>query len=354
MKLEFIIKYIEEKADQIVIDKVEQWLSRDPDNSQYLEKVRKVWFAVDELKALAAIDVNKDWKTIERRLTEKSSQYKDKRNVWLTWNNPFVKIVAVLIVGILTASLFFYLNRNQGHTPELAATRYEVIVPDGQKSSLVLPDGTKVMINAGSKLFLPKEPESDRREVWLDGEAFFQVTKNHRLPFFVHTSDINVKVLGTTFNVRAYNDEKITEATLLEGKVMLNTTKSKGQDVSLSPNHKAIFVKSKDVELGASLYREFGENIKVGQILVSNKINPESAISWTQGKLTFEDEYFDVIVRRLERYYGVHIHVMDESLKNIKYTGTIKNISLDQALRALQATAHFKYTFKNQDVTIIK
>lgn len=354
MKLEFIIRYIEGDSDQMVTGKVQEWLSLDGRNSRYLEKVKKAWFAIDELKALAAVDVNKDWEAIEKRLTEQSSRYKTKRDVWLVRNSALAKTAAILIVGILMTSVFFYLNRKTVHPNELAAKRYEVIVPDGQKSNLVLPDGTKVMINAGSKLYLPKTTETDKREVWLEGEAFFQVTENSRIPFFVHTPDIQVKVLGTTFNVRAYRDEKIVETTLLEGRVMLNTTKQDGPDISLSPNHKAIFVKSKDVEIGASLHREFGENIKVGQILVSDKINPESAISWTQGKLTFDAEYFDIIVRRLERYYGVQIHVTDESLKNIKYTGAIKNISLDQALRALQSTTHFRYTQKDKDIIITK
>ncbi|MDX9882607.1 MAG: DUF4974 domain-containing protein [Prolixibacteraceae bacterium] len=353
MKLELIIKYIEGDSDQMVIDKVEQWLSSGPENRRYLEKVKKIWFAVDELKALAAIDVNKDWELVERRLTEKSSRLHAKRKV-LAWNDPFVKIAAALIVGILITSVFFYVNRKPVPVTQAVASRYEVIVPDGQKSNLVLPDGTKVMVNAGSRLFLPKESEPDKREVWLDGEAFFEVTKNPHLPFVVHTSDIQVKVLGTTFNVRAYEDEKLFETTLVEGRVALSRTGENGQDISLSPDHKAIYVKSKDAKLGAALQREFGEHLKVEQIMVSGRISPESAISWIQGKLTFEDEYFDVIVRRLERYYGVQIHIADESLKNMKYTGTIKNISLDQALRALQTTTPFNYTHKDQDVTITK
>lgn len=352
MKLELIIKYIEGERDQQIIDNVEQWLSRDPENRRYLEKVKKLWFAVDELKSLAAIDVNKDWEAVERRLAEKSHPYHHARTKRLSWYNSFVKVAAVLLVAILITSLFFYIN--PGPAAQQVASRYEIIVPDGQKSSLVLPDGTKVMVNAGSRLFLPKENEPDKREVWLDGEAFFEVTKNPHQPFVVHTSDIQVKVLGTTFNVRAYEDEKLVETTLVEGQVALNTTEGNGQDVSLLPDQKAIFVKSKDAALGAALQRQFGQNIKVGHILVSGKINPESAISWTQGKLTFEDEYFDVIAHRLERYYGVRIRLKDETLKNMRYTGTIKNISLDQALRALQSTTAFKYTLNDQEVTIIK
>lgn len=353
MKLELIIKYIEGDPDQMVIDKVEQWLSHDPVNRQYLKKVEKLWFAVDELKDLAAIDVNKGWEAVERRLTEKPSRYHAKRKV-LTWNVLFIKIAAVLVLGILIASVFIYVNRKPVPASRRITDRYEVIVPDGQKSNLILPDGTKVMVNAGSRLFLPKETVSGKREVWLDGEAFFEVTKNPHQPFVVHTSDIQVKVLGTTFNVRAYSDEKLVETTLMEGQVALRTTEENGQDVFLSPDHKAIFVKSKDAELGAALQRQFGQNIKIGQILVSGKIDPESAISWTQGKLTFEDEYFDVIARRLERYYGVQIHLADESMKNMIYTGTIKNISLDQALRALQTTTPFQYTIKDQSITITK
>ena len=356
MRLEFLIKYMEGTSDQQVVNQVDQWLSEDPGNNRYLEKVKKVWFAVDELKALSDIDVNRDWEAVELRLTTKSLRDGNTQKIRIRLNSLLFKIAAVLVIGIMISSLFFYLNRESFSAGTFAGNHYEVIVPDGQKSNLVLPDGTKVMVNAGSKLFLPKEVKPGKREVWLDGEAFFQVTRNPRKPFFVHTSDINVKVLGTTFNVRAYHDEKIVETTLLEGKVMLNTTKETGtdQDVALAPNHKAVFITSKDAEITATTKREFGDNLKVGKILISDRISPETAVSWTQGKLIFENEYFDVIAHRLEKYYGIHIHITDEFLKNIKYTGTIKNISLEQTLRALQLTTHFSYTIKDEDVTLSK
>ncbi len=269
-------------------------------------------------------------------------------------NSPLMKVAAIFFVVVLFSGLiWFFLGQNP--TPnQMAQNFYEFNVPMGQKSSLVLPDGTKIMVNAGSKLRIPQEDPSGKREIWLDGEAFFQVTKDPSNPFYVHTPNIQVKVLGTTFNVRAYEDEHLVETTLIEGKVNLTNLYKADEEIDLAPNHKAILVLDKDVKLSSAIGREFGEDLRVGKLMVSNAIDPISAISWTQGKLVFKEEQFEFIAEQLERFYGVKIEIEDESLKYNKYTGTIKNISLEQTLKALQVISDFNFVINDEDVIISK
>ena len=358
MELETLIKNIEGTADHLEKKALEGWLSGSVQNSQYLNRVRKAWFALDDLKGLSKIDVNKDWEKIEKKISGRSIKSRSgpvrKMNLPLKMS----KIAAVLISGVLVSGLVFYTSQKFLAKSHAAESFYEFNIPDGQRSDLVLPDGTKIMVNAGSKLSFSKEFDQDKREIWLEGEAFFEVAKNTKTPFFVHTSGISIKVLGTTFNVRAYADEKLIETTLVEGQVMLNKMTESGKpdrrEVALEPNHMAVFLSGGDARISSSHRRAFAQPFKIKEIMISKPINPETITSWTKGKLIFENESFDVIVSRLEKYYGVQILIEDETLKGIKYTGTLKKISIDQALKALQLTTSFNCKMNESTIILTK
>lgn len=353
MRLEFLLQYIEDSSDAELNARVDAWLSEDANNPKYLDKVKKVWSNIDELKALAAIDVDADWALIEQRISAKNrpmSPVVGRQISW--WNNPRVKVAASFLIMVIAGGLIWYFSGTRNNNPELAANYYEFNVPLGQKSSLVMPDGTKIIVNAGSKLLLPQDPKNSKREIWLDGEAFFQVTKNPSSPFYVHTPNMQVKVLGTTFNVRAYDDEHLVETTLVEGKVNLKNLSGKDEELTLEPNHKAILVLDKDVRLSSSVASEFGPSIKLGSLQLSKEVDPQMAISWTQDKLVFKEESLEFIAEQLERFYGAKIHIGDQALKRNKYSGTIKNISLEQTLKALQLISDFNFVIKEEDVYI--
>lgn len=356
MKLDTIIKYIEGTINADEKKEIEVWFSVDPENKQYVKKVEKIWFAVDELKNLSKIDVNRDWNIIEKRISKKDAgvdfSFGFKRMEFPEWS----RIAVVFVFGVVFASLFFYLMQDSLQNSQMAYKPYEISAPDGHRSNITLSDGTRIIINAGSRILLPHEYDLVKREIWLDGEAFFEVANDSKKPFFVHTFNLNVKVVGTTFNVRAYSGEGIIETTLLNGEVVL-TRKEEQQDnkagVTLNPNHKAIFINSRDAKITAEIRKEF-EFLRPGEILISGLINPESAISWTKGKLIFEDEYLDVIVQRLERYYGVEIRIENEELKNLKYTGTLKNVSVESTLKALQLTTSIKFKTEDNRITLYR
>jgi ferric-dicitrate binding protein FerR (iron transport regulator) len=358
MELEILIKYIEGTANPGEQVKVEEWIGKDA-NKQYLEKVRKAWFAIDGLKEFSKLDVDKDWELVEKRISESSEIVGFGSKNKLKWLMSPGKVAAIFILGAFISSMFFYSIQKIQHHHGLADSFFEFNVPAGQKSDVVLPDGTKIMVNAGSNLRFPKAFDQAKREVWLDGEAYFEVAKNAEKPFFVHTSDVDIKVLGTTFNVKAYHDEPIIEAILLEGSVVLNsnngTTKPEHKDVLLQPEHKAIFIKNKDAAISDGLKKEFDQPLRANEILVSNQtVNTDLATSWIYGKLVFENTSLEDIARQLERHYGVRIVLEGQELKNIKFTGTLKKISVEQTLRALKLATSLNYAINEDTITITK
>uniref|UniRef100_UPI003217529A FecR family protein n=1 Tax=uncultured Draconibacterium sp. TaxID=1573823 RepID=UPI003217529A len=174
----------------------------------------------------------------------------------------------------------------------------EVIVPFGQKSNLVLEDGTKVWLNAGSHLAFPQKFDGKKREVFLEGEGYFEVTENRQKPFLVHTQDINIEVLGTKFGISAYKSDAFIQTTLLEGSVLVSENKALfANKVTLAPNQKAIF------------------NSKNNKLILEDEPNAIASIAWINGFYPIYNERLDQVLRKLERYYNVSFE-FEETLIN--------------------------------------
>lgn len=223
----------------------------------------------------------------------------------------------------------------------------EITTRPGSKSKVELPDGSVVWLNAGSKLTYNKDFGKELREVTLSGEGYFDVVKNKEKPFVIHTSSINIKVLGTLFNVKAYPEDKQTETSLIRGSIEV-TIKNRPEDkIILSPSEKLV------VE-NASVPRE--EKIKKPEIpvrvepLISvNKLryNPlDSTVAeteWVNNRLVFRDETFENLAVKMERWYDVSISIEDPALKDARLNGIFQSESVVQALEALKEMIPFKY-----------
>lgn len=243
-------------------------------------------------------------------------------------------------------------------------TQYnEITVPTGSKSYVVLADSTKVWLNAGAKFRYPSNFKEKYREVFLEGEAFFDVSENKDMPFFVNMAGINVKVLGTQFNVKAYTDEKSIETTLVEGSIEVVGLRSDKQDESnlqLKPGQKLILTKDKSFQSpamsqqnqaeGSSTQKDLLIKIKNAEIITLHDTKPETA--WTEDKLIFYKERFDNVKVKLERWYGVTIDIQDPEILDYRFTGTFDEETFEQALLALKKAARFDYQIKKKHVTI--
>lgn len=197
----------------------------------------------------------------------------------------------------------------------------EVVIPYGKKSELLLADGTKVWLNAGSRLAFPSKFTKNIREVFLEGEACFEVEKNEEQPFIVKTGKLEIKVLGTHFNVSAYPTDNVIETVLLEGSVSVERARTLGlgkSEVLLKPNQKASFKKEKN------------------DFSVTDETDADIYIAWTYGWLKYNRESLISVMRKVERYYNVEIRLPDNYPQDDKITGKLDlKESLNEAMGIL-------------------
>ncbi|MEA5128159.1 MAG: FecR domain-containing protein [Proteiniphilum sp.] len=209
---------------------------------------------------------------------------------------------------------------------EVNATEYsQLVVPKGKRSRLTLSDGTTLHVNSGTKVVYPNRFVGDTREIYVNGEVFLDVTHNEKQPFIVRTSEIAVRVLGTKFNVQAYEEDAGTQVVLASGAVQI-TSNENAKKIDLIPSQ---------------MY-----DYKAGQASVT-RVDVDKYISWVQGILYAEDERMDVLMTKLSRYYGKEI-LFDEGLVNQKCTGKVdlKN-DLGEVLNGLTFSFRIKVEQEN-------
>lgn len=242
----------------------------------------------------------------------------------------FAQLAAILVVGLL---LGYYLKS----VDKQSLVYYTSIAPKGSISGTYLPDGTLIYLNSGSEIRYTMEGHSGMREVYLKGEAWFQVEKNKKKPFLVHTPVYDVQVTGTSFNVKAYVEDKDVITTLEEGSVCVKS--------------------SDNVKLSEEL------NLKPGEQLVynkeSNKINVQEVntkwyTSWKDNKLVFINMSLAELKVLLERKFGVEIEIADSDILNCHYDGTIKDETVLEVLDILSHTLPVEYHIEGQKIVIHK
>lgn len=212
---------------------------------------------------------------------------------------------------------------------------YNVIkIPYGKRFELKLSDGTNVHLNAGSSLRYPVQfVEKDKRQVFLDGEAYFDVSKDAKHPFIVTSNDMDVKVLGTKFNVTSYKKDGKTYAVLVEGSIAASSKLELHDNVILKPGYRAYFEDKK---------------------LKTETADVRKYIAWVSGELMFIDDSFDVISNKLERKYNVEIINNYKELNDIVITATFKNENIYQVLKTFQTYEAFDFTINDRIITINK
>lgn len=234
----------------------------------------------------------------------------------------------------------------------------QLITENGSRSQLSLPDGSKVWLNAGSRLEYPDHFNGKSREVTLVGEAFFDVVKDTLRPFVVHTRTFQVRVVGTSFNVRAYEEEEIAETSLINGSVEV----SFGQDVNknnrvvLKPNEKlTIPTPAAYPQKAGNADKEpagAGVVLQVNKASVTNMEDADNTIAetaWVYNKLAFKNTSFDKIAESLEKWFGVTIEFKNQDKKSLRLRGTFEGEGLDEILQAFQSTDRSSFQYSRDD-----
>jgi len=206
----------------------------------------------------------------------------------------------------------------------------EISTGAGQQSKVSLPDGSLVWLNA--ETVVKYQPDKGKRKVSLTGEAYFEVKHSADYPFVVETGGTKIKVLGTKFNVSHYRGSRITETSLLSGKITMSFDKN-GKSVDLNPGEKIIYDEEK-------------------QVLSEKKAKVQNEILWREGILFFDNEPFNELILKLERYYAVTFSYEKDVFKNIHYTGTINNLNINSVLEFINLTIPVNYEINNKTIKL--
>ncbi|MFV0605321.1 MAG: FecR family protein [Niabella sp.] len=267
------------------------------------------------------------------------------------------KAIAVA-ASVLLVVLLSFLLINQSKSNKLIGSENQVYTKKGSKTNLVLPDGTKVWVNSDSRLTYSKSFGDNLREVYLTGEAYFDVVKDKDHPFIVHTDNMQVRVLGTAFNVKAYSNDVTTQAALIRGSIEVQIRDNK-EKIILKPNEKlivqnAVVKKEKPNPIANS----GNEKVSI-PLFALVKIEPnikDSSISetqWVQNRLSFQKQSITELIPTLERWYNVKIIVKnDKSISADLLSGTFSNDALADVLESLKLSAGIQYKISKDTVLI--
>ena len=320
---ELIATYLTEGLDKNALAELKAWIAVSPENEDYFIQQREVWFSAVSREAASKYNKDKAFDTFRNRIgSRKQVEKVPRREFRLSTLWRYAAIIAV----ILAVGCFSYWQGGVNVKDTFADISVEA--PLGSKTKLYLPDGTLVWLNAGSRIVYSQGFGVDNRKVELEGEGYFEVQRNEKLPFLIQTNDMDLRVLGTKFNFKNYVEDDEAIVCLLEGKVSLKNKYIDCEEIILSPSEKIV------------MNKETGHMKKA-------TVRSEDARAWTNGELFFNEEYLIDIARALERSYGIEIEVAD-SLKRRRFYGDFlrDGQSIDDILGMLTSTGHMKFKFE--------
>ncbi len=367
-----LAKKLSGEASPEELQELETLLRRNPELHYPMQTLIDLWHSAEPSRQAAAESVfNRHLDRMEKLnigfiaddppATKDPTEYAPDRR-----SRSFRIMLIGSLVALALASTWLVLYSGHGRQPlspnptqtAAAPALNEVVTANGSRTHLTLPDGTKVWLNAGSRLAYDKTYGSGRREINLTGEAFFDVANNPRQPFIIHTPRMDVRVLGTSFNVKSYTADKTTEATLVRGSIAVSIKNRPDETIILKPNQKLIVTNDQTT----LLRHQPGQSRVAPDSTAQISIRPPSyeqntgamiETSWVNNKFIFKDEDFGTLSKDLERWYGVSISLTDPAQANWRFTGTFEKETIGQALDALKLTANFNYVIQGTQIQII-
>ena len=342
------------------LNELENFFQQNPHEQYFAELISEYWHSAKPLNHTEDLQPDKHFQHILQAAQENAVEQNAKLK-----STPIIYLkrfsLAACAIAII-AFAFFLKKKNISNASDKALT--EVTAKPGTRTRILLPDGTIVWLNSGSKLNYEHSFNNNTREVELEGEAFFDVAKDAKHPFIVHTANINIKVLGTVFNVKSYPHDSTIETTLLRGVIEVeNKNEPKAPRVILHPHEKLTINKKEGI---GSKPPEDNKNVQTADLKKLNDAISISAIpkniadtaiaetSWIYNKLIFDGDTFGQLAEKMERWFDVKIIFKDEQSINYRFHGVFENETIEQALKALQLTAPFEYEINNNEVEIYK
>lgn len=315
-----------------------EWILEHPESSDEINKAALVnKILLNAKKSTVSVDKEESLKLLIKQI-----DLQQKGSLIFRLSSQWLRIAAVAMLFLTVAITWFFISRDFGIKNTSIAFN-ELVVPLGEKARITLSDGTTVWINSDSKLKFPEKFGPDSREVFLEGEAFFDVTKRGLNAFIVHTRLSNVKVLGTAFNVKCYPLDDKTQTTVVRGLVEVQGRGKDQRKVLIKPNE-MLTINDTKVE---------SQKTETRQTLVLSTIESKNITSWKDQMLTFTGESFDDLALKMERWFNVAIVIQDEKLKTERFRGTFShNETVYQVLEAIKITMPITYNVKNDTIYI--
>jgi ferric-dicitrate binding protein FerR (iron transport regulator) len=318
---QLIIRLFAGEANSEEKKTIEAWLNDKPENRKLFDELKEIWLSSGIEHNPNHYDVEKailQFRQKTRFLIEKTSRKQQ----------PY-RIMRYAAILLLAAALpFSYYYGKQSILPSDAFTTITCAL--GDKTSIVLPDSSRVFLNSGSKLTFNTDFKNGSRRIFLDGEAFFKVRKDPHNPFRVKTSAIEVEVLGTQFNLEAYSNEPIISTTLVTGSLKVT---GNNRSAMIKPNQKLVF----DKETRQMKIQELAD------------LSPET--DWKDGRLVFGNQSLGELKHDLERWFDVDIHFADEQVKSRRFTGTLERESILEVISYFGRSKYVAYHINDNVIT---
>lgn len=318
-----IQKYLREETSEEENNLLFQWLNESTENRKRLYAVKDIWDSTGFRANSKNYNIENEAEVLRQRIG-KQPQIRQIR-----WQNAF-QIAAILLISFGLG----WFGRNVFTSTRKTApvvSMQEVFVPKGQVNQVFLADGTRIWVNSETRLTFPSVFADNKREIKLDGEAFFEVAHDKNRPFRVEVNGEQIEVLGTSFNVRAYSNSGKIETTLETGQIRLLTG---NRETLLHPGEQSLFNKSNNK-------------------LTVSKVNPTTFTCWKEGRYEFQDENLDEVFKVVERWYDVQILADKTYFSGMHFSGVIKrNKDVKHFLDLLNLTTPIRYEIKADKITI--
>lgn len=299
---------------------IKGWLNQSSENRKLYTELKEIWL-------LSGVKNNSDQYKVEKAIQQFKEKIKKEKQVDYR-KNIFTRIVkyAAIALLLLALPLSFFIGNRMATIRDSFTT---VTCAFGDKTTLILPDSSLVWLNSGSKLSFNNNFNNGSRQVYLEGEAYFSVMKDKKNPFRVKTSKINVEVLGTEFNLKAYTDDKDVVATLVEGSIAIA---SPFQKTKIKPMQKLVYDK---------------ENQKM---IIYNLNDTSCEINWKDGRLVFHNESLADLELKLERWFDVDIVFADDEVKKRCFTGTLERESILETISYFGLSQYVQYKIEGNKI----
>jgi transmembrane sensor len=313
-KLSGEISYDEDQNLQV-------WLNAQEENQQIFDSYQNAWDEMDRVKGKSSREVDMEWERLEKSIDFEASVPKAKERS--LFGNVYRYAASFLFVVLAGFTAYYFLS--------IQGT--EQLVAEVQIQEVELSEGSRVTVNSNTKLIYPKQFEKDKREVELSGEAFFEVAKDPERPFIINVGDVRVEVLGTSFNVKAYENQEEIEVTVSTGKVAVYSTDNPDERVILVKGEKAIFYK-----LSTKIEASLNENINFD--------------AWKTMEIIFEDTPMPEVIRIINEIYKSDLKIVGSELSDCPVTTTFDNQSLESVLNVLESTLGLTIEKKGNSIEI--